>query len=191
VYSLGADDKASGGHASTAVFAAENHWPAPVLTLGNRVSAINFERIAAGKAAESCDQTTYTTHVQNIREAIVQQKRSLAALDNSIAQYARAGGIADPDLDAAQQQPEVAAAERAATLRHYRLLRLLAVNMRAGLEADRVSEEGIATLEQCSNESKAGVEMLARCPPGWQLAQQNAAQSSCHRRSVGTGREQN
>jgi len=37
-------------------------------------------------------------------------------------------------------------------------------------------------------ESKAGVEMLARCPPGWQLAQQQIAQSSCHR-SGGTGRE--
>jgi len=37
-------------------------------------------------------------------------------------------------------------------------------------------------------ETKAGVEMLARCPPGWQLAQQQTAQSSCHR-SGGTGRE--
>jgi hypothetical protein len=189
VYSIGADDKTSGRHASTAVFAAENRWPAPILTLGNRASAINLERIAAGEAAANCDQTTYTAHVQNIREAIIEQKRSLAALDNAIAQYAHASGIADPDAAAAQQQPE--AAEGAATLRHYRLLRLLAVNMRAGLEADRVSEEGIATLDQCSNETKAGVEMLARCPPGWQLAQQSATQSSCHRRSVGTGREQN
>ena len=81
------------------------------------------------------------------------------------------------DLDEAQQQPGVAAADRAATLRHYRLLRLLAENMRAGLEADRASEQGIATLDQCSNETKAGVEMLARCPPGWQLAQQNRALS--------------
>ena len=37
-------------------------------------------------------------------------------------------------------------------------------------------------------ETKAGVEMLARCPPGWQLAQQQIAQASCHR-SGGTGRE--
>jgi hypothetical protein len=191
VYSVGADDKASGRQASTAVFAGESHWPAPILTLGDRVPAINLERTAAGEAAASCDQTTYATHVQNIREAILQQKRSLAALDNAIAQYARAGGIAGSDLDAAQQQLGVAAAERAATLRHYRLLRLLAENMRAGLEADSVSEQGIATLDQCSNETKAGVEMLARCPPGWQLAQPNVAQSSCHRRSVGTGREQN
>lgn len=178
VYSVGADDTASGGSASTTVFAAETRWPAPILTLGNRASAINSERIAAEEAAASCDQAIYATHVQNIRDAIIQQKRSLAALDNAVAQYAHASGIADPDAAAAQQQPD---AERAATLRHYRLLRLLAVNMRAGLEADRVSEEGIATLDQCSNETKAGVEMLARCPPGWQLAQQNAAQSGCHR----------
>jgi hypothetical protein len=37
-------------------------------------------------------------------------------------------------------------------------------------------------------ETKAGVEMLARCPPGWQVAQQQTAQASCHRPS-GTGRE--
>jgi hypothetical protein len=37
-------------------------------------------------------------------------------------------------------------------------------------------------------ETKAGVEMLARCPPGWQVAQQQIAQASCHR-SSGTGRE--
>ena len=194
VYGIGADDKASGRHTSTAVFAGESRWPAPVLTLGNRVSAINLERIAAGEAAASCDRTIYMTHVQNIREAIAQQVRSLATLDNAIAQYARASGIAASQLDEAQQQPGVAAADRAAMLRHYRLLRLLAQNMRAGLEADRVSEQGIATLDQCSNETKAGVEMLARCPPGWQLAQQsaqsNAAQSSCHQRSTG-GREQN
>jgi hypothetical protein len=131
------------------------------------------------------------THVENIHEAIVQQKRSLAALDNAIAQYARAGGIAASDLDEAQQQPEVAAADRAAMLRHYRLLHLLAENMRAGLDADDASAQGVATLEQCSNGTEAGVEMLARCPPGWESAQQNAAQSNCHRRSVGTGREQN
>ena len=194
VYGIGADDKASGRHASAAVFAGESRWPAPVLTLGNRVSAINLERIAAGKAAASCDRTIYMTHVQNIHEAIAQQVRSLATLDNAIAQYARASGIAASQLDVAQQQPGVAAADRAAMLRHYRLLRLLAQNMRAGLEADRVSEQGIATLDQCSNETKASVEMLARCPPGWQLAQQsaqsNAAQSSCHQRSTG-GREQN
>ena len=37
-------------------------------------------------------------------------------------------------------------------------------------------------------ESKAGVEMLARCPPGWQLGQQTA-QMGCHQRSSGSGRE--
>src|SRR5262249_54219250 len=37
----------------------------------------------------------------------------------------------------------------------------------------------ILTLDDpVSNESKAGVEMLARCPPGWQTAQQQAAQAS-------------
>ena len=47
----------------------------------------------------------------------------------------------------------------------------------------------ILTLDDpVSNESKAGVEMLARCPPGWQTAQQQAAQASCHR-SGGNGRE--
>ena len=194
VYSIGADDKASGRHASAAVFAAENHWPAPVLALGDRVPAINLERIAAGEAAASCDRPTYAAHVRNIHEAVAQQVRSVAVLENAIAQYARASGIAASELDEAQQQPGVAAADRAAMLRHYRLLRLLAENMRAGLEADRVSEQGIATLDQCSNETKAGVEMLARCPPGWKPAQQsaqsNAAQSSCHQRSTG-GREQN
>lgn len=190
VYSIGADDKPGGRHASTAVFAAESNWPTPVLTLGNRVPAFNLERTAAGEAAASCDRTSYVTHVQNIHEAIAQQVGSVATLENAVAQYAQAGGIAASVLDEAQQ-PGAAAADRAATLRHYRLLRLLAQNMRAGLEADRASEQGIPTLEQCSNETKAGVEMLARCPPGWQLSQQNAAQSSCHRRSVGTGREQN
>jgi hypothetical protein len=190
VYSIGADDKASGRHASTAVFAGESRWPAPILTLDDRVPAINLERTAAGEAAASCDGTSYATHVQNIREAIAQQVGSVATLENAVAQYAQAGGIAASDLDEAQQ-PGVAAADRAATLRHYRLLRLLAQNMRAGLEADRASEQGIPKLEQCSNETKAGVEMLARCPPGWQLAQRNVAQSSCHQRSVGTGREQN
>jgi hypothetical protein len=29
-------------------------------------------------------------------------------------------------------------------------------------------------------ESKAGVEMLARCPPGWRAAQQQASRASCH-----------
>jgi hypothetical protein len=190
VYGIGADDQASGRHASTAVFAGESRWPTPILTLGDRVPAINSERVAAGQAAATCDGTTYATHVQNIHAAIARQVVSVAALDNAIAQYASASGIAASELDAAQQ-PGVATADRAATLRHYRLLRLLADNMRAGLEADRASEQGIPKIEQCSNETKAGVEMLARCPPGWQLAQQNAAQSSCHQRSVGTGREQN
>jgi hypothetical protein len=191
VYSIGADDRASGRYASTAVFAGESRWPTPILTLDNRAPAINLERTGADEAAASCDRTSYVTHVENIHEAIVQQKRSLAALDNAIAQYARTGGIAASDLDAAQQQPGVAAADRAAMLRHYRLLHLLAENMRAGLDADDASAQGVATLEQCSNGTEAGVEMLARCPPGWESAQQNAAQSNCHRRSVGTGREQN
>lgn len=198
VYSIGADDKAGDRHASTTVFAAETRWPAPVLTFGRQISAISIERSAAGAAAASCDQSAYAAHVQNIQGAIAQQVRSVATLENAIAQYAGASGLAGLDLDtaraqlaAAQQQPGAAAVDRAATLQHYVLLRVLRDNIRTGLEADRVNEQIIASLGSCSNESKAGVEMLARCPPGWQLAQQNVAQSSCHQRSVGTGREQN
>jgi hypothetical protein len=196
VYSIVADDQAGGRHASMAVFAGESRWPAPTLTLGDPASALNQERVAAGKAAASCDQAAYATHVLHIRDAIAQQERSLAAVENAIAQYARASGVAASGLDAArtqlaaaQQQPGAAAANRAATLQHFVLLRLLADNMRAGLEADRISEQSIATLEFCSNEAKAGVEMLARCPPGWQTGQQAAqttgAQPACHQRSPG------
>jgi hypothetical protein len=198
VYSIGADDKAGGRHASTAVFAAETRWPTPILTLESRASAINIERTAAGEAAAICDQTAYAMHVQNIHEAVAQQVRSVATLENAIAQYAGASGVAGLDLDAARaqlaaarQQQGATAADRVATLQHYVLLRVLADNNRTGLEADRVNEQIMASLDQCSNETKAGVEMLARCPPGWQLARQNVAQSSCHQRSVGTGREQN
>ena len=200
VYGISADDKASGRHASTAVFAGDSRWPAPTLTLGDSASAINLERIAAGQAAKSCDQTAYSTHLLHIREAIARQERSLAALENAIAQYARASGVAASGLEAArtqladaQQQPGAAA--RVAMLQHFVLLRLLADNIRAGLEADRVSAQSIATLELCSNEGKAGVQMLPRCPPGWQTrlqtAQPDAGQSSCHQRPYGTGREQN
>jgi len=196
VYSISADYEASGRHASTAVFAAESHWPAVALTLGDFILAMNVERIAAGKAAASCDQTAYTGHVLHIREAIAQQERFLATLENAIAQYARASGVAASGLDAAraqlaaaQQQPGAAAADRAATLQHYVLLRVLADNIRAGLKADRVSEQSIATLQLCSNETKAGVEMLARCPPGWQTSQRAAqttgAPAACHQRSPG------
>jgi hypothetical protein len=202
VYGIGADDKASGRHAATAVFAGESRWPAPTLTLGDPASAINQERIAAGKAAASCDQSAYSTHVLHIREAIAQQERSLAALENAIAQYARASGVAASGLDAArsqlaaaQQQPGAAPGDRVAILQHLVLLRLLADNMRAGLEADRVSAQSIATLEPCSNAAKAGVQMLPRCPPGWQTrlqtAQSDSYGSSCRQRSYGTGREQN
>ncbi len=203
VYSVSADHEASGRHASTAVFAADNHWPAPTMTLGDPVPAINLERTAAGAAAASCDEAAYTTHVLYIREAIAQKEESLAALENAIAHYARASVLAASTLDAArtqlaaarQQPPGSATAARVAMLRHYVLLRLLADNLRAGLEADRAGERSLATLEMCSNETKAGIEMLARCPPGWQLTQQtaqsNAAQSSCHRRSIGSGRERN
>jgi exonuclease VII small subunit len=197
VYSIGADDEASDRIASTVVFAGETRWPAPVVTLGEPASAINLERVAAGKAAASCDQAAYATHVQQIREAVDRQQRSLAALENAIAQYARASDLAASNIDAArtqlataQQQP--GAADRVAMLQHYVLLRLLADNMRAGLEADRVSAQSIATLQLCSNEGKAGVQMLPRCPPGWQTRLQNAqSDSNCHQRTSGTGREQN
>jgi hypothetical protein len=194
VYSVSADHQASGRHASTAMFAADGHWPPLTLTLVDSAGAINGERVAAGQAAASCDGAAYATHVQRIREATAQQERSLAALENATAQYARASGVAASGLDAAraqlaaaQQQPGTAG--RAATLQHYVLLRVLAENLRAGLEADRVSEQSIATLELCSNEAKAGVEMLPRCPPGWQTrlqtAQTTGGQSACHQRSPG------
>lgn len=195
VYSVVADDKAGGRHASTTVFAAETRWPTPVLTLGWQGSAINLERSAAGAAAASCDRSAYAAHVQNIHEAVAQEVRAAAALDNAIAQYAGAGGLAGLDLDAARaqlaaaQQAGAAAADRAATLRHFVLLRVLADNIRSGLEADRVNEQIIASLGPCSNEAKAGVEMRARCPPGWQTslqdAQSNGAQPACRQRSPG------
>lgn len=195
VYSVVADDKAGGRHASTTVFAAETRWPTPVLTLGWQGSAINLERSAAGAAAASCDRSAYAAHVQNIHEAVAQEVRAAAALDNAIAQYAGAGGLAGLDLDAARaqlaaaQQAGAAAADRAATLRHFVLLRVLADNIRSGLEADRVNEQIIVSLGPCSNEAKAGVEMRARCPPGWQTslqdAQSNGAQPACRQRSPG------
>jgi hypothetical protein len=89
----------------------------------------------------------------------------------------------------ARLQPAGSATDaRVAALEHYVLLRVLADNLRAGLAADRASEQTLPTPEQCSNESKAGVEMLARCPPGWQL-QEQTAQAGCRQRSSGTGRE--
>ena len=196
VYSVVADDKAGGRHASTTVFAAETRWPTPILTLGWQASAINLERSAAGTAAASCDRSAYAAHVQNIHEAVAQEVRTAAALDNAIAQYAAAGGLAGLDLDAAraqlaatQQQPGAAAADRATTLQHFVLLRVLADNIRTGLEADRVNEQIIASLGPCSNEAKAGVEMRARCPPGWQTslqdAQSNGAQPACRQRPPG------
>ena len=196
VYSIAADDTAGGRRASIVLFAAANHWPAPTMTLAVPFPAINLERTAAAQAAASCDQTGYTAHFQNIRAAIAQKEQSLAAMENAIAQYARASGLAASTLDAAHTeltaarlQPAGAAGDaRVATLEHYVLLRVLADNLRAGLEADRASEQSLPTPEMCSNESKAGVEMLARCPPGWQLAQQTA-QAGCHPRSSGTARE--
>jgi hypothetical protein len=196
VYSVGADDKASGRHAATVVFAAESHAAASILTLGDPVPALNPERVAAGTAAASCDQAAYVTHVQHVRAAIAQKETALAALESAITDYARASAVAAPTLDAARMQLAAArlqpagsaAATRVATLQHYVLLRVLADNLRAGLEADRASERYLPALEMCSNETKAGVEMLARCPPGWQVAQQQTAQASCHR-SSGTGRE--
>lgn len=200
VYSVAADDKTSGRHASMAVFAGEDRWPAPTLTLDDPASAINLEGAAAGKAAARCDQAAYTNHVLRSREAIARQERSLAALDNAVAQYARASGLAASSLDAArtqlaaaQQQP--GAASRVSTLQHYVLLRLLADNMRVGLDADRVNVQSIATLQLCSNDATAAVQMRPRCPPGWQThlqtAQSDADHSNCHQRSSGTGREQN
>jgi hypothetical protein len=199
VYSVAADDKAGGRHASTAVFAGETHWPEAILRLSDPLPAINLERVAAAKAATSCDHAAYNGHVQHVREAIARQQRSVATLDNAIAQYAQASSLAFPNLDAARAQ--LAAAQRqsdtaddVATLQHYVLLRVLADNMRAGLEADRVSEQSIATLQLCSNEHKAGVQMRPRCPPGWQTHLQTAQsddRSNCHQRSSGTGREQN
>ena len=194
VYTITADDKANGGHAATAAFAGDSRWPEAALTLGDAVPAIAPERVAAGKAATSCDQAAYTDHFQHVRAAIRQQERTLFVLDNAIAQYARASGFAFPNLDAARaelavaQQQGSAATDRAATLQHYVLLRVLAENIRTGLEADRVSAESIATLASCSNESKAGVEMLPRCPPGWQLAQQSGqtGAAACHQRTPGS-----
>ncbi len=201
VYSIAADDRASGRQASTAVFAGDSHWPAPILTLGDPAPAVNLERAAIGAAAASCDRADYAMHVQRLGAAIAQNEASLAAFENALAGYARAGEVAAPTLDAARTQLAAARvqpsgsamAARVTTLQHYVLLRVLADNLRAGLEADRAGERNLPTLELCSNETKAGVELRARCPPGWQFAQQtaqaNAAQSSCRQRSGGTGRE--
>src|SRR5215470_16070110 len=57
VYSIGADDDASGRHASLALFAATSEWPAPTMTLGAPAPPIVQERAAAGAAAASCDRT--------------------------------------------------------------------------------------------------------------------------------------
>jgi hypothetical protein len=196
VYSVAADDRVNGRRASMVLFAAANHWPEPTVALADPLPAINLERTAAAEAAASCDQAGHAAHVRNIRAAIAQKEQSVAALENAIAQYARANDLAAPTLDAARTelaaarlQPAGSAADaRVAMLEHYVLLRVLADNLRAGLEADRANERNLPALEMCSNETKAGVEMLARCPPGWQL-QEQTAQAGCHQRSSGTGRE--
>jgi hypothetical protein len=195
VYSVAADDRASGRRIDGPVCRRE---PLARADSGacRSLPAINLERAAAAEAAASCDQTGYAAHVRNIRAAIARKEQSVAALENATAQYARANDLAAPTLDAvrtelaaARLQPAGSAADaRVAMLEHYVLLRVLADNLRAGLEADRASERNLPTLEMCSNETKAGVEMLARCPPGWQL-QEQTAQAGCHQRSSGTGRE--
>jgi hypothetical protein len=192
VYTIGADDEPSGRHASTVVFAADGRWPAPTLTLADPAPAFNSERTAAAQAAASCDEAAYTAHARQIRAAVARKEAALAALEDAIAQYVRANAVAASTLDAARAQLAAArlqpAEARAAVLQHYVMLRVLADNLRAGLEVDRASAQDMPTLEMCSNETKAGVEMLARCPPGWQLAQQQTAQATCHRPG-GNGRE--
>ena len=171
VYSIGADDRASGRYASTAVFAGESRWPTPILTLDNQAPAINLERTAGGRGGRELRSDEPMRRTSEYPRGDRTATRSIAALGNAIAQYARASA-ALPALGPRRGYSSNRGWPRPTARRRFGttcMLRLLAENMRAGLDADR---------RQCTKASprsssartgpEAGVEMLA-LSPGWQV----------------------
>jgi hypothetical protein len=182
VYSITADHRTSGGRAATTVFAGGDAWPPTALTLKGPARAIHSEVAAARTAAAACDQVAYGVHVARVQAAIESQASAAAALDSAIARYAHAFGLS------ASNSEGIAAADESAEHRHYVRLRQLATNVHSGLEADRAKARAVPGLAACSNETRAGVEMLARCPPGWEANAGVASRSDrreCRQRPPG------
>jgi hypothetical protein len=173
VYRVTADHRTSGGLAATTVFAGREAWSPIALVLREPTAPIHSEVAAARAAVIGCDQEAYATHVARVQAAIEYQEAAAAALDTAIARYAQAFGTSASNAEGG------AAADESAERAHHIRLRQVATNVHAGLEADRAQARAIPALAACSNETRAGVEMLARCPPGWDA---NAVASRSDRR---------